>query len=65
MTLTLALLALTGSAFFLWLGRRPPALRGRPTRLRLLGARTLQGLYLVSGALLLARGVIGLASLSS
>jgi len=62
--LGLALLAIAGAGFFLWLARRPPAVRGRPTRLRLLGARTVQGLYLVSGALLLVRGLMGLIGVS-
>jgi hypothetical protein len=62
--LGLALLAIAGAGFFLWLARRPPEVRGRPTRLRLLGARSVQVLYMVSGALLLVRGLMGLIGLS-
>jgi hypothetical protein len=64
MRTSLALLAIAGAVFFLWLARRPPALRGRPTRLRLLAARTVQGIYVVSAAMLLVRGLIGLVGLS-
>lgn len=63
MRLGLALLALAGGMFFLWLARRPPALQGRPTRLRLLGARAVRALYVVSAAALLVRGFFGLATL--
>jgi hypothetical protein len=56
----LAVLALGGGAFFLFLGRRPPALRGRKTRLRRAGAQAIQWVYLISGVLLLLRGLLGL-----
>jgi hypothetical protein len=62
MRLSLALLALAGAGCFLWLARRPPVLKGRQTRLRLLGARAVQGLYLVSAATLLVRAIFGLAT---
>jgi hypothetical protein len=62
MRLSLALLALAGAGCFLWLARRPPELHGKPTRLRVLGARAIQGLYLVSAAALLVRAIFGLTT---
>jgi threonine/homoserine/homoserine lactone efflux protein len=56
----LAVLALAGGAFFVFLGRRPPELRGRKTRLRRAGAHALRWTYLVSGLLLMVRGTLGL-----
>jgi hypothetical protein len=64
MRMGLALLAIAGAGFFLWLARRPPVLHGRPSRLRLLGARAIQGIYMVSGAILLVRGLMGLVGAS-
>jgi hypothetical protein len=64
MRLGLALLAIAGAGFFLWLARRPVALRGRPTRLRVLGARAVRAIYVISGATLLVRGLFGLIGMS-
>jgi hypothetical protein len=56
----LAVLALAGGAFFVFLGRRPPELHGRQTRLRRAGAQAIRWVYLVSGLMLLIRGMFGL-----
>jgi uncharacterized iron-regulated membrane protein len=64
MRLALALLAIAGSGFFLWLARRPLVPQGRPTRMRVLGARAVRGIYVVSAAALLVRGLFGLIGMS-
>jgi hypothetical protein len=56
----LAVLALAGGAFFVFLARRPPDLRGHETRVRRAGAHAIRWTYLVSGMLLLLRGLLGL-----